>query len=145
VIYRMTGRWREENWFRYGRAHCALDSLDSHAVTPDEPDRKVPTITASSLSATVQINHLNRVFERYTIPSQPSAPPAPARPRRPHQRIRANRVAAQVNTGGRVLEPRRLCQRLDGALRRWNWPPLSCAGTRSPYASSFTPITSVTR
>jgi hypothetical protein len=120
VIYRMTGRWREENWFRYGRAHCALDSLDSHAVTPDEPDRKVPTITASSLSATVQINHLNRVFERYTIPSQPSAPPAPARPRRPHQRIRANRVAAQVNTGGRVLEPTGCAS---------GWTALSGAGT----------------
>ena len=46
---------------------------------------------------------------------------------------------------GRVLEPHRLCQRLDGALWRWYWPPLSCAGTRSPYAASFTPITSVTR
>ncbi len=37
VVYRMTGRWREENWFRYGRAHFDLDSLDSYAVTPDDP------------------------------------------------------------------------------------------------------------
>ncbi len=42
VVYRMTGRWREENCFRYGRAHFALDALDSYAVTPDDPDRKVP-------------------------------------------------------------------------------------------------------
>lgn len=35
VVYRMTGRWREENYFRYARAHFALDALDSYAVTPD--------------------------------------------------------------------------------------------------------------
>lgn len=62
-------------------------------------------------------------LQRAAAPSQPPAPPAPARPaprrplpeadqapahsRRPHQRIRAGRVEAQVNTGGRVLEPRR--------------------------------------
>ena len=39
VVYQMIGRWREENWFRYGRAHFDLDSLDSYAVTPDDPAR----------------------------------------------------------------------------------------------------------
>jgi hypothetical protein len=29
VIYRMTSRWREENYFRHGRAHFALDALDT--------------------------------------------------------------------------------------------------------------------
>ena len=53
VIYRMTGRWREENWFRYGRAHYALDSLDSYAVTPDDPDRKVPNPAKKAASAAV--------------------------------------------------------------------------------------------
>src|SRR5271166_6453896 len=38
VIYRMGSRWREENYFRYGRAHFALDALDSYAVTPEDPD-----------------------------------------------------------------------------------------------------------
>jgi hypothetical protein len=33
----MTGSSREENWFRYGRAHLDLESLDSHAVTPRRP------------------------------------------------------------------------------------------------------------
>ena len=54
VIYRMTGRWREENWFRYGRAHFALDSLDSYAVIPEDPGRKVPNPAKKTASAVVQ-------------------------------------------------------------------------------------------
>ena len=42
VIWRMTSRWREENYFRYARTHFALDALDSYAVTPDDPARLVP-------------------------------------------------------------------------------------------------------
>ena len=42
VAFRMSSRWREENYFRYGRAHFALDALDSYAVTPDNPGRLVP-------------------------------------------------------------------------------------------------------
>ena len=42
VIYRMTSRWREENYFRYGRAHFSLDALDTYAVTPEDPARMVP-------------------------------------------------------------------------------------------------------
>ena len=54
AVYRMTGRWREENWFRYGRAHYELDSLDSYAVTPDDPDRKVPNPEKKKAAAAVQ-------------------------------------------------------------------------------------------
>lgn len=53
VIYRMGGRWREENWFRYGRAHYALDSLDSYAAAPDNPDRTVPNPAKKQASAQV--------------------------------------------------------------------------------------------
>jgi len=42
VAWRMSSRWREENYFRYGRAHFALDALDSYAVTPDNPGRMIP-------------------------------------------------------------------------------------------------------
>src|SRR5258705_6172297 len=42
VCWRMTSRWREENYFRYARTHFALDALDSHAAAPDDPDRLVP-------------------------------------------------------------------------------------------------------
>jgi hypothetical protein len=42
VCWRMSARWREENYFRYARTRFALDALDSYAVAPDDPDRMVP-------------------------------------------------------------------------------------------------------
>ena len=54
VIYRMTGRWREENWFRYGRAHFALDALDSCAVAPDDPQRLIPNPGKKKAAAAVK-------------------------------------------------------------------------------------------
>ncbi len=54
VIYRMTSRWREENYFRYGRAHFALDALDCYAVTPEDPDRMVPNPAKKTAAATVK-------------------------------------------------------------------------------------------
>ena len=42
VCFRMGARWREENYFRYGRMHFALDSHDSYTVADDDPDRSVP-------------------------------------------------------------------------------------------------------
>jgi transposase-like protein len=53
VIWRMTSRWREENYFRYARAHFALDALDSYAVTPDDPGRLVPNPAKKTASAAV--------------------------------------------------------------------------------------------
>ena len=53
VIWRMTSRWREENYFRYARAHFALDALDSYAVTPDDPGRLVPNPAKKAASAAV--------------------------------------------------------------------------------------------
>jgi hypothetical protein len=54
VACRMTGRWREENWFRYGRPHFDLDSLDSYAVTPDDPARMVPNPAKKTAAAAVK-------------------------------------------------------------------------------------------
>ena len=54
VIYRMASRWREENYFRYARAHFALDALDSYAVTPDDPERLVPNPAKKTAAATVK-------------------------------------------------------------------------------------------
>jgi transposase-like protein len=51
VVYAMTGRWREENYFRYARAHFALDALDSYDVTPDDPDRTVPSPAKKTAAA----------------------------------------------------------------------------------------------
>ncbi len=42
VAFRMFSRWRQENYFRYGRAHFGLDALDSYAVVEDDPERLVP-------------------------------------------------------------------------------------------------------
>ena len=49
----MTSRWREENYFRYARAHFALDALDSYAVTPDDPGPLVPNPAKKTASAAV--------------------------------------------------------------------------------------------
>lgn len=54
VIYRMTSRWREENYFRYGRAHFALDALDTYAVTPEDPGRMVPNPAKKTAAAAVK-------------------------------------------------------------------------------------------
>lgn len=42
VAYRMGNRWRQENYFKYGRAHFALDALDGYAAVDDDPGRSVP-------------------------------------------------------------------------------------------------------
>lgn len=42
VVYRMTNRWRMENYFKYGRGHFALDALDGYAVVADDLNRTVP-------------------------------------------------------------------------------------------------------
>jgi transposase-like protein len=54
VCWRLTSRWREENYFRYARTHFALDALDSHAATPDDPDRKVPNPAKKTAGAQVR-------------------------------------------------------------------------------------------
>ena len=53
VAWRMSSRWREENYFRYGRAHFALDALDSYAVMPDDPGRMVPNPAKKAAAAAV--------------------------------------------------------------------------------------------
>ncbi len=42
LCWRLSARWRQENYFKYARAHFALDALDSYADTPDDPDRPGP-------------------------------------------------------------------------------------------------------
>jgi transposase-like protein len=54
VCWRLTSRWREENYFRYARTHFALDALDSHAATPDDPGRLVPNPAKKTAAAQVR-------------------------------------------------------------------------------------------
>jgi hypothetical protein len=54
AVYAMSSRWREENYFRYGREHFALDALDTYAVTAEDPDRKVPNPAKKKAAAAVK-------------------------------------------------------------------------------------------
>ena len=51
VAHKMFSRWRQENYFRYARAHFALDALDSYAAVPDDPARTVPNPARKILQA----------------------------------------------------------------------------------------------
>jgi hypothetical protein len=42
VCWRLSARWRQENYFKYAREHFALDGLDSYAAIADDPTRLVP-------------------------------------------------------------------------------------------------------
>ena len=54
VCWRMSSRWREENYFRYARTRFALDALDSYAAAPDDPDRTVPNPAKKTAAARVR-------------------------------------------------------------------------------------------
>ena len=54
VCWRMSSRWREENYFRYARTHFALDALDTYAATPDDPGRMVPSPAKKTAAARVR-------------------------------------------------------------------------------------------
>jgi hypothetical protein len=41
IAHAMFSRWRVENFFRYMRAHYALDALDAYETLPDDPMRLV--------------------------------------------------------------------------------------------------------
>jgi hypothetical protein len=54
VCWRMSARWREENYFRYARTRFALDALDSYAAAPDDPDRMVPNPAKKAAAARIR-------------------------------------------------------------------------------------------
>ncbi len=81
---------RGENYFRYARTHFALDALDSHAATPDDPDRKVPDPARKTAAARVrQAGAAAQAAETARDgPGRRAAPAAQPRPRPgrlPHQ------------------------------------------------------------
>ncbi len=53
IAYRMSNRWRQENYFKYAREHFALDALDSYTDGPDNPDRLVPNPAKTRAKNTV--------------------------------------------------------------------------------------------
>jgi hypothetical protein len=54
VCWRLSSRWREENYFRYARTRFALDALDSYAAAPDDPDRTVPNPARKTAAARIR-------------------------------------------------------------------------------------------
>jgi transposase-like protein len=54
VCWRMSSRWREENYFRYARTWFALDALDSYAAGPDDPDRMIPSPAKRAAAARIR-------------------------------------------------------------------------------------------
>ena len=60
IAVRMFNRWRQENYFRYGRQHFALDSLDSYATIDDDPNRTVPN--PAKQTATRRVKQLETVI-----------------------------------------------------------------------------------
>lgn len=51
VAHAMFSRWRQENFFRYLRAHYGLDALDSYATVADDLDRSVPNPAKKPVAA----------------------------------------------------------------------------------------------
>ena len=54
VCWRLSSRWREENYFRYARTRFALDALDSYAAAPDDPGRMVPNPARKTAAARIR-------------------------------------------------------------------------------------------
>ena len=54
MCWRLSSRWREENYFRYARTRFALDALDSCAAAPDDPDRMVPNPAKKAAAARIR-------------------------------------------------------------------------------------------
>ena len=64
VAFRMFGRWRQENFFKYLREEYALDALADYTVIPDNPERDVPNPKRATL--TVKLQHALAVFDQLT-------------------------------------------------------------------------------
>lgn len=54
VCWRLSARWRQENYFKYAREHFALDGLDSYAAIADDPHRLVPNPAKKHTRAAVE-------------------------------------------------------------------------------------------
>ncbi len=61
IVYRLGGRWRQENYFKYGMDEFELDALDSYEVEPEDPERMVPNPKRKPLDK--QINSLRKKIE----------------------------------------------------------------------------------
>ena len=75
IAARMFNRWRQENYFRYARAHFALDALDTYTTINDDPERTVPN--PAKRAATRRVHQLEQVVAdaEATLGRHRSSPP----------------------------------------------------------------------
>lgn len=72
VAHAMFSRWRQENFFRYLRAHYGLDALDSYAAVADDLDRSVPNPAKKVASAGVKAARAELAEIEADLPKRPS-------------------------------------------------------------------------
>lgn len=82
VVHRMGSRWRQENYFRYARTHLGLDSHDSYAAGPDDPDRSVPNPAKRTAHRQVQATYARAEREKARAEAALLAARTPARGQR---------------------------------------------------------------
>jgi prepilin-type processing-associated H-X9-DG protein len=78
LAYRMFGRWKQENWFKYMREQFALDVLVDYATEPNDPDRLVINPTWRALdkelkAARAELQKAEAAFGRVSLSNASSA------------------------------------------------------------------------
>ncbi|MHC4406964.1 MAG: putative transposase [Planctomycetota bacterium] len=107
LAYRMFGRWKQENWFKYMGEQFALDVLVDYAIQPDDPDRLVVnpawrTLNREVKVARIRLRKVEAAFGRVSLSKKSS-------------RVR-NQSAAEVERAQEEYE--RLCKRRRDAPRK---------------------------
>jgi transposase len=98
VAFRMFGRWRQENFFKYLREEYALDALVDYEVVPDDPMREVPNPKRVALK--IKLDQARAEFERLTAEYGAEAFISPEKSR---PTLRGFKVA-QRKLAGRIRE-----------------------------------------
>jgi hypothetical protein len=78
LAYRMFGRWKQENWFKYMGEQFALDVLVDYATQPDDPDRLVVnpawrTLYREVKMAAAKLQEAEAAYGRMSLSKPPSA------------------------------------------------------------------------
>jgi len=76
LAYRMFGRWKQENWFKYMGEAFALDVLADHGTEPDDPDRPVVnpawrTLNREVKTARVALQKAEAAYGRVRLSKKP--------------------------------------------------------------------------
>ncbi|MHB1501844.1 MAG: putative transposase [Candidatus Dormibacteria bacterium] len=110
VAYRMFSRWRQENYFRYGRSHFALDALDSYQVHDDDLERSVPNPAKAQLR-----RKLRRARQQLTEVEAAYGQAAVGNPEARRPTMRGFKIA-NADLGQQLLAAREAVQGLEAEL-----------------------------